>query len=318
MICTFIKKCFWLNCTYYLIDNFLAKLSGYTGNIETDSGKAHMGRTIDSSLAYIEEVFNDYKKYSGVHHFSGQVAEIGPGDNCGVGLLFLSDGCESIDLVDRFYSKRNSQQQAVIYEALIKFYPQLSKHLGDFDINDENSFRGVQRYYGETAAAEKFFNQENYYNFIVSRAVLEHVYNPQLAIGKMVFALKKDGVLLHKVDLRDHGMFSGYLHELSFFEVPDRLYPWLVKDAGRPNRILINSYRQVLNEHIPDHKILITRLAGVGNIEPHLPYEKIDSTLRNQSLDYIKSVRANFSKSLRLISNEDLSVTGIFIVAHKT
>ena len=182
----------------------------------------------------------------------------------------------------------------------------------------DESFKGLQRYYGETASAEQFFTQTNYYDFIVSRAVLEHIYDPRLAIEKMVAALKNDGMLLHKVDLGDHDMFSDYLHELSFFEVPDWLYPWLTKGSGRPNRILINTYRQVLAETIPDYKILITHLAGVGSINPHLPYEKIDSALRNKSLDYVKSVRSNFSKSLRLISNEDLSIGGIFIVAHKS
>jgi SAM-dependent methyltransferase len=314
---TFIKKFFWLICAYYLLDNFLAKLRGLVGNIETDSGTAHVGKSVDSSLAYIEEVFNDYKYYAGLPHFRGRVAEVGPGDNCGVGLLFLADGCESVDLVDRFYSKRNLRQQAAIYQALIERYSPFSGKLGDFDFNDENSFNGLQRYYGESAAAEQFFAHADYYDLIVSRAVLEHVYNPQIAIAKMATALKKGGTLLHKVDLRDHGMFSGYLHELCFFKVPDCLYPWLTKDTGRPNRILVNSYRQVLSKTIPDYKILITRLAGVGNIVPHLPYEQIDIALRKKSLDYIKLVRVNFAKSLRSISDEDLSVAGIFIVAHK-
>ncbi len=313
----FIKKIFWLVCTYYLLDNFLAKLRGYTGNIETDSGTAHMGMPIDSSLAYIEEVFNDYKLYSGVRRFKGRVAEVGPGDNCGVGLMFLADGCESVDLVDRFYSKRDSQQHAAIYQALIERQAQLSTILDDFDVNDETSFKGLQRYYGDSAAAEQFFVHPESYNFIISRAVLEHVYDPCIALEKMVVALKTGGMLLHKVDLRDHGMFSDCLHELSFFEVPDWLYPWMTKGAGRPNRILIDSYHKLLREIIPDHKILITRLAGVGDIEPHLTYEQIDTDLKNKSLDYIRSVRANFSKTLRSISDEDLSVAGIFIVAHK-
>lgn len=317
MMRVFIKKFFWLTCTYFLLDNFLSKLGIHIRNIESNSGSSHMGLSLDSSLAYIEEVFNDYKQYSGVSRFSGRVAEVGPGDNCGVGLMFLADGCESVDLVDRFYSKRNSQQHAAIYQALIERHTQIFTKLLNFDVNDETSFKGLQRYYGESAAAEQFFAQPNYYNFIVSRAVLEHVYEPLVAIEKMVSALKKDGMLLHKVDLRDHQMFSDYRHELSFFEVPDYLYPMLTKNRGRPNRILINSYRQMLTEIIPDYKILITRLAGVGDIEPHLPYEQIDSDLRNQSLDYIKSVRANFCKSLHSISDEDLSVAGIFIVARK-
>jgi SAM-dependent methyltransferase len=313
-----LKKSFWLCCVYYLITDLLAKLRYYKGNIDTDSGSIHTDMlSIDSSLAYIEEVFNDYKYYSGVQRFKGRVAEVGPGDNCGVGMLFLADGCESVDLVDRFYSNRNSQQQALIYQALIERHPQSLAKFCDFDINDETSFKGLQRYYGETASAEQFFTQTNYYDFIVSRAVLEHIYDPRLAIEKMVAALKNDGMLLHKVDLRNHGLFSD-LHELSFFEVPDWLYPWLTKASDAPNRILINTYRQILAKTIPDYKIFITRLAGVGDIDPHLPYEQINSALRNKSLDYVKSVRSKFSKSLRSISDEDLLVAGIFIVAHKS
>ena len=289
----------------------------YKLKIPTNSGTPHIGKSIESSLQYIEKVFSDYKKYSGVNCFTGKVAEIGPGDSCGVGLLFLLDGCESVDLVDRFYSYRDSRQQAGIYQALIKRYPVLLSTLLNFDVNDEQSFRGLLRFYGESAAAECFFVQNDYYDYIVSRAVLEHIYNPYQAIEKMVKALKNNGMLLHKVDLRDHGMFSDYFHELSYFNVSDTLYPHLTRDAGRPNRILINNYREILNKFIPNHKILITHLAGVGDIYPHVPYNQIDNDQRNQSLDYVKSVRNSFSSKLRSISDEDLSVTGIFIVAIK-
>ena len=317
MIRDFVKKRFWLTCAYYLADNGRAKWRGYAGNIETDSGTAHVGRSMDSSLAYIEDVFNDYKRYSGASQFGGRVAEVGPGDNCGVGLMCLADGCTSVDLVDRFYSKRDAEQHAAIYRALVERYPERFAKLGDFDVNDEATFKGLQRFYGESAAAERFFAEPDRYSFIVSRAVLEHVYDPRLAIEKMVAALKRGGMLLHKVDFRDHSMFSDYQHELKFFEVPDVLYPRMTRDSGRPNRVLINTYRQVLAEVIPDHRLLVTRLAGVGDIEPHLPYDQIDSVRRRDAVDYVKSVRSKFSKSLRAISDEDLSVAGIFLVARK-
>lgn len=317
MIRTFVKKRFWLTCVYYVADNGLAKFRGYTGNIETDSGTAHVGRSMESSLAYIEEVFNDYKRYSGVDHFVGRVAEVGPGDNCGVGLMCLADGCTSVDLVDRFYSKRDVGQHAAIYRALIERHAGPFAKLGGFDVEDEATFPGLRRYYGESAAAETFFAEPDRYDFIVSRAVLEHVYDPRLAIERMVAALKHGGRLLHKVDFRDHSMFSDYLHELKFFEVPDWLYPRMTRDTGRPNRILIDTYRGALSELIPDHEILVTRLAGVGDIDPHLPYERIDAARRKAAVDYVRSVRSKFARSLRAISDEDLSVAGIFFVARK-
>ncbi len=317
MMRAFVKRQFWLTCAYYFVDNGLAKWRRSAGDIETDSGTAHLGRSIDSSLAYIAEVFNDYKRYSGASHFSGRVAEVGPGDNCGVGLMCLADGCESVDLVDRFYSKRDTQQHAAIYRALIERDPERFAALGGFDVNDEATIPGLERFYGESAAAERFFTEPERYSFIVSRAVLEHVYDPRLAIERMVAALKRGGMALHKVDFRDHSMFSDSMHELKFFEVPDFLYSRMTRDKGRPNRVLVDTYRQVLMEVIPDHVILVTRLAGVGDIDPHLPYDQIDSVRRKRSIDYVRSVRSKFCKSLRAISDEDLSVAGVFLVATK-
>jgi SAM-dependent methyltransferase len=316
VIRTLVKKRYWLTCAYYLVDNALARWRGYTGDIETDSGTAHSGLSIESSLAYIDEVFSDYKRYSGVGRFHGRVAEVGPGDNCGVGLLFLADGCESVDLVDRFYSKRDAAQHAAIYRALI------SREGGPWaldivDVKDEATFPGLRRHYGESAAAETFFTRRDHYDFIVSRAVLEHVYDPQRAVVNMVAALKPGGMLLHKVDFRDHSMFSEHMHELKFFEVPDILYPRMTRDSGRPNRILIDSYRKVLADVIPDHQILVTRLAGVGDIIPHVPYERIDAARRGQAIAFVRSVRAKFCQSLRALSDEDLSVAGVFLVARK-
>ena len=317
MIREFVKRRFWLTCAYYLADHAAAKWRGYTGNIDTDSGTAHLGRSIESSLAYIDEVFGDYKRYSGVGRFGGRVAEVGPGDNCGVGLLFLADGCTSVDLVDRFYSKRDAAQHAAIYRALIERARDRFANLVEADLHDEATFPGLTRHYGESAAAETFFVEPERYRFIVSRAVLEHVYDPRLAIVRMVSALERGGMLLHKVDFRDHGMFSETMHELKFFEVPDVLYPHMTRETGRPNRVLIDTYRRALVEVAPDHELLVTRLAGVGEIDPHLPYDRIDAGLRKTAVDYVRSVRSKFAKSLRTISDEDLSVAGIFLVARK-
>jgi hypothetical protein len=97
--------------------------------------------------------------------------------------------------------------------------------------------------------------------------VFEHVYDPRLAIARMATALKSGGLLLHKVDFRDHGMFSDRMHELTFFEVPDSLYSLMTRDTGRPNRVLIDTYRKALTELVADHDLLVTRLAGVGDID---------------------------------------------------
>ncbi|HQW20856.1 MAG TPA: methyltransferase domain-containing protein [Rhodocyclaceae bacterium] len=309
---------YWTAICYYVLSDLLVRLRFLGGNIATTSGTIHGTMTVAASLEYIEQVFQDYKRYSGAHQFHGRVAEVGPGDNCGVGLLFLQDGCEQVDLVDRFFSTRNTRFQTGIYDALLSKYAGLAKFIGGADLGNENTFRSIKRYYGPDAAAEKFFATHAGYDFIVSRAVLEHLYNPIEAMRCMAQSLNQGGFLLHKIDLRDHGMFSIAHHELKFLEVPSRLYAWMTKGSGRPNRVMVHEYRKVFQDLGLEGQLLVTRLAGVGNIDPHLPYQMIPEHLRAQSIACVRSVRKRFASSFSKVSDEDLSVAGIFFVARKT
>lgn len=312
-----IARFFLVLCAGYILDDWFAQKRYRLGKIGTKSGSLHSGLTVEQSVAYIEEVFSDYKKYSGVEKFHGQIAEIGPGDNCGVGLLFIADGCESVDLVDRFYSKRNNAAQASIYRSLGIKHPLLTQHLENANLEDESSFHGLQRHYGSEAAAEQYFLENKGYDFIVSRAVFEHLYDPLLAIEEMAKALKPGGMLLHKVDLRDHGMFSSHFHELKFLEIEPRSYLRMTLASGRPNRVLLHRYRESLTKTGLNFSLLITRLAGYGDVVPHVQYQDIPLTLREKSLSYVRSVRSRFSTEFQNVSDEDLSVAGFFLVAKK-
>lgn len=312
-----IKNAFWLSVAYYLVSDLIARARFSAGDIGTMSGTLHSELSEADSIAYIEDVFEDYRRYSGVSDFYGKIAEIGPGDNCGVGMLLRHSGAEWVDLVDRFYSKRNEAAQAGIYRTLIGKYPALKTLIGDADLANEASFGLLRRHYGENAAAERFFAMNTGYDFIVSRAVFEHLYDPLLALRGMVAALKPGGYLLHKVDLRDHGMFSGGFHELKFLEVPGGLYHCMTSASGRPNRVLVHAYRSTLNALGMKSQYLVTRLAGVGEILPHRPYEEIDAGLRSKAIAFVQSVRSNFAASFHDVSDEDLSVAGLFLVAKK-
>lgn len=302
---------------YYLINDRIASWLYGQGRIETDSGTTHRHEDLQQSLAYIDSVFHDYKHYADVNSFYGRIAEIGPGDNCGVALRFIHDGCVHVDLVDRFYSKRNPRYHAAVYRALLGQLPGLADRLGAVDLDNERSFGCLTRHYGPRAAAETFFRGHTKYDAIVSRAVMEHVYDPMGALLIMVSALNPGGKMLHKVDLRDHGMFTPHHHELKFLEVPDLIYRVMVRASGRPNRALIHQYRNMLEGESVKFHLLVTRLAGVGDISPHLPYDEIADELRQRSLSYVGSVRHRFAESLRSVRDEDLCVAGFFLIAEK-
>lgn len=312
-----VKNSFPLSCIYYLATDILTNFRYKIGKIDTNSGTHHSTLDTQQSVNYVLEVFDDYKTYSGIGKFSGKIAEIGPGDNCGVGLLLLNDGASHVDLVDRFYSKRNAVSQASIYKSLLSNLPFLQRHLAHADLTDESTFKNIKRCYGPKAAAEEFFESNKGYSFIVSRAVFEHLYNPVLAMQKMADAIIPGGYLIHKVDLRDHGMFSNNFHELKFLEPSDVIYRNMTVASGRPNRVLVNEYRACLEKTGLEFEILVTRLAGVGDIIPHQRYENISSDKRKKAETYVRTFRTKFARKFNAVSDEDLAVAGIFIVARK-
>jgi SAM-dependent methyltransferase len=318
LVAKHIKQSYWGLGAFYLASDALISARYRLGDIGTTSGAAHAKLQVDESIRYVEEVFRDYSAYSGVSSFAGKVAEVGPGDNCGVGLLFLENGAESVDLVDRFYSQRNDAAQAAIYADMRKRRPFLARLLKNANLEDESTFPGIHRHYGPDASAEEFFVKNTGYSYIVSRAVFEHVQDPVLSLQRMAAALKPGGMLLHKVDLRDHGLFSGAFHELKFFEVPDILYKRMTRGSGRPNRVMAHRYDKCLKACGLAYEILVTRLAGVGDITPHVSFADIAPEKRERALAFVRSKRANFAASFRDASDEDLAVAGIFIVARKT
>jgi len=61
-------------------------------------------------------------------------------------------------------------------------------------------------------------------------------------VDDMARSLKPGGIMIHRVDLRDHGMFAGH-HPLTLLTLSDGLHRRITEGAGRPNRVLAPVYR---------------------------------------------------------------------------
>jgi SAM-dependent methyltransferase len=320
------KRSKWLVVAVSIAKDQRARWAARRGPAPSTSGATHESLPVDQSLAYIDGVFRDYLRYGRLHCSdlrASRVLELGPGDNYGVALHFLACGAARVTLVDRFATRRDQAHQARIYRALLDGLDETRRtSIGDairleggieFDHQRLQAIEGV--------AVEDL--EENFepgtFDLVVSRAVLEHVADPDTAMTAIDRMLAPGGLMLHKVDFRDHGMFStGGAHPLTFLTVPDGLYRLMSRNSGRPNRHLIDWYRAKLASLDYEAQLLVTRLVGMdGELQPHAERISLDSPDGRRTLELVRSIRPRLGASFRELDDVDLGIAGIFIVARK-
>ena len=301
-----------LTCAWYVFDNWLAGYRLKKGNLKTTSGSRHSGMSLEDSVNYIDKVFADYLDYGKIHNFYGTVAEIGPGDNFGVALCILNSGAQSVHAIDRWKPIKNLNEQKRIYQ-------KLSHRVGFEKLFDgtpnEDNIQGLV--YHQGVSAEQFFKQTNVkFDFIISRAVMEHLFDPLEALTSMANALKPGGMMIHRIDLRDHGMFSGH-HPLTHLMINEKLWKIMTNKSGRPNRILAPHYKNWLNSNELSGDFFITRLTGITEEITPQKWEQIPYEMREESLKIVKSIKHKISSQYQNMKNSDLSIAGCVLIGKK-
>jgi len=302
----------------YVADDLRWGCKERLGRMQSESGSTHRRLGVRESVSYVEEVFSDYRRYGALDRLTGTAAEVGPGDNAGVALLMRSAGCEAVDLVDRFRSRRNVDQQRRIYAALAAGHA-----MANVTDTDDDHLPGITWRLG--SSAESFFARRadedpgGCYSLIVSRAALEHLYDPLGALRTMARCLEPGGRMLHKIDFRDHGMFTPRHSELTFLRFPAPMYRQMTKRSGRPNRVLLHRYRELADELRRaaglDVRILITSLVGEKEIVPHVDFADLERNAMRRALARVSAERHRFASEFATVPAEDLAVTGIFWVS---
>jgi SAM-dependent methyltransferase len=303
----------------YVVDDSLWGLRRRFGRIESESGSTHRAVSVEASVDYVEEVFNDYRTYGGLAQLSGAAAEVGPGDNAGVALLLRAAGCDSVELVDRFRSRRRLEQQQRIYQALALRH-EIQGFAGPAGWNDEH-LSGITWHIGSSAEAHfarRAPEGGRAYDLIVSRATLEHLYDPLGALRSMAACLRPGGRMVHKIDFRDHGMFTPAHSELTFLHFPGRLHRQMTQRSGRPNRVLLNRYQRLAHELARsgdlEVTILVTSLVGEGEIVPHVPFSALPSAAKERAVARVDAERGHLAREFAGVASTDLAVSGIFWV----
>jgi SAM-dependent methyltransferase len=313
---------------YHVYDNWRVGRRFRAGFVTSSSGATHNGKTLQESVAYINRVFDDYVNYGnlspgmlrGCH-----MLEIGPGDNLGVALKFLLAGATQVVCLDKFYSHRNLQQQRAIYQAL---RAQLSEeeqrtfdtivHL-ELEGNVEHDSGGLAYLYGTRIEEADAILDPASFDIILSRAVIQELQDPDAAFAVMDRLLRPGGVMLHKIDLRDYGIFhtQGH-HPLTFLTTPASLYRLMTSHSSKPNRKLLDYYLRKTTQTGYDTHYFITSLIGVpGELLPHKAAVAQGIDYSNASLALLKEIRPRLQSEYRNLTDQELMISGIFLIAKK-
>ena len=311
-----------------IIKNQKRFLKSKLGNHISNVGATHKSKLVKESIDYVNDVFDDYLQYGKLDSTDLKdkvILEIGPGDNFGNALLFLVHGAKKVYLLDKFYSERNQEQQYRIYKRLrenltkeqqSKFDVALIFSKNSFEFNKEK----IEYIYGYGIEDKKNTLPKNYFDIIVSRAVIQEISNTVKVFKKMHRLLKMNGLMLHKIDLRDYGTFSKYKkHQLGSLQFNSFVYKLMTNHSGLPNRRRINHYRNLLKQFNFKSMIYITHLFGENESEfvPHKLMDDIEKEISQNDIDYIESSKSLLAKEFRKIPTTDLLISGIFINAIK-
>jgi SAM-dependent methyltransferase len=281
------------------------------GNSRSSIGASHSAFSVEQSVAYINRVFDDYLRYGGLTaaDLAGQrVLEVGPGDNLGVAMRFVHAGAAEVVALDRFITTQNPEKNDLIYRAL-------SESLGVLEF-PRDRIRPV--YNVAIERADEHFEPESF-DLIVSRAVLEEVYQIDRAFSVMNRLLRPGGALIHKIDLTDYGLFSrkGF-HPLEFLTIPNAVYALMARYSAIPHRHRIDYYRDKMRTLGYDASLYITRIAGSNrDLDPHKTAIRPGVDYGPEQIGLVRVIRPRLAPPFRSLPDEDLLAAGLFLAARK-
>jgi len=321
----------WLLVAYVIAASTRTRIRYKLGKIDSFSGSTTSTLSVEQSLGYANLVYDDFVAYGklGPAEVRGKrFLELGPGDNVGVGLRFLADGAAQYACLDKFYSTHDLEHERQIYLALRGQLNEEQRRNFDAAVKLEPAleFNREKIYYAYGLGAQDAdrVGEPGSFDFIISRGVLQEVYEIDRAFAAMDKLLKPGGKLIHKIDLRDYGTFSSAgFHPREFLTIPKPVYFLMAYDSDKSNRRMLDYYRRKVRELGYDAELYITCTVERGyqgiqqEIRPHKLKLEYGVDYFDRHREMIREVRPRLAAEFRNMSDEELLAGAVFLVAKK-
>lgn len=238
-------------------------------NLTHQTGRGRSEDDVFQISDYFIRCFHDYRDQLGLsedqfsEYLKGKlVLEYGPGDILGVALLMYAYGAEEVNCVDRFPLSRLSNKNIKVYTSLINSLDDIRRERAANAFKEkgrpESGFKPKVISYKITENG--LSNVRGKYDFVISRAVLEHVNSLDETMLDISRSMKADGVSIHQVDLKSHGL-DRYT-PFDFLTWPTLLYRLMYNYKGYPNRWRIDKYKELAKSS----NLCLKKLTPTGRI----------------------------------------------------
>jgi SAM-dependent methyltransferase len=281
---------------------------------------------IPADVEKIQAIYGQYLRYAGwssTDVAGKRVLELGPGFTIGVPLMFASDGASFVAGLDKFVRLQDGPYFVALYTRIRETLSDGQKAAFDRTISLQPKlwlnpqFAAYIDHKDLTDSVQQL--GPGSFDMIVSNAVIEEIYDPTPVFKAQGELLRPGGVMVHRIDLRDYGMFSKYgFHPLEFLTVPDWIYRRMVESSGQPDRRLIDYYREVGARMGYQTEIYATKVLG-SNADLPEPRRELRPGVdySEQSLKMIAEIRPRLLERYRKLPDADLLVQSIVFVARK-
>jgi SAM-dependent methyltransferase len=326
-----VKRSKWSLIGYTILHSTWQRARFASGHIDSITAFQFGAVPVAEAVRRIERNYHDYFRYG---HLSIEdirnkvILEGGPGDSIGVPLLLLAAGAARVATIDKFKANVDPEHNRSIYQTLRESLPEQERRRFDSVVTLNSEMTADERYlksiYGTGLEESDKVFEANSFDLIISRGVIQEIFDTDKVFASMDRVLRPGGKMIHKIDLRDYGLFSSNGHHpLEFLTIPDAVYSLMAKQSNRPSRKTVDYYRKKMAELGYEAGYYVTTITRPGYIKPPpelIPHQRTLERGRDyteETLRLVHSIRPRLAKQFRHLSDEDLMTAGIFLVAKK-